>query len=154
MEHWNNSNIIFLSTEHRNMNINILNHYLHSSFQKPSDYFLMTSIYFPFVSDSLLAYFFESYLKSPLILLGEIPYGKDLLPKVQIKNEKGIFSPNGKYNFLFLTFMDEYDFRQIFSIHYPVDICYFYCVYFKVVILPSYYYSFDISIYPKRFCII
>ena len=147
MERWDNSNIIYIATEYRNMNIQILYRYLSSSFFKSSDYFIISSIYFPFLSESLLSYFIEYYKKKPLILIGNIPYGKNLIPKVKIRNGKGIFSEEGDYHFLYLTIIDEYNFKQIYSIDYPIDELYYRCHYFDVVILPNYYISYDINPY-------
>ena len=147
MERWDKSNIIYIPTEYRNMNIKILYRYLSSSFYKTSDYFLISSIYFPFLTESLLSYFLEDFKKKPLILVGKIPYGKHIIPKIKIRNGKAIFSKEGDYNFLYLTIMDEYDFKQIYSIDYPIDELYYHCNYFDVVILPSYYLSYDINPY-------
>lgn len=146
MERWDSSDIIYLSTEYRTMNVKILYHYIHSSFIKPTEHFLITSLYFPFFSDSLLSYFLENYKKNPLILVGDIPYGKKLIPKIKIKNGKGIFSKEGNYNFLYLTIMQEYTFKQIYSIDYSMNELYFHFIFFETILLPIYYSSYDI--YP------
>ena len=150
MERWENINISYLSTMYRNMNINILYHYIHSNLFLPAEHFMITSIYFPFFSDSLFSYFLENFNKNPSILVGNIPYGKNQIPKIKIKNEKGIFSNEGNYNFLFLTIMEEYTFKQIYSIYYPIEELYYHCIHFKTVILPTYYSSYEIYPYITK----
>lgn len=150
MERWEKTNILYLSTIYRDMNINIFYNYIQSTLFLPADHFMITSLYFPFFSDSLFSYFLENYNKNPSILIGNLPYGEKRIPRIKIKNEKGIFSNEGDYNFLFLTIMEEYTFKQIYSIYYPVDEFYYHCIHFKAIVLPTYYSSYEIYPYITR----
>jgi hypothetical protein len=138
MYRWEKSNITYISTIHRNMNVNILYRYSRSSYSNFCDYYLISSIYFPLISESLIYFFLKNFDKRPSILVGNVSYGENILPKVFIKNGKGIFSERGILNFLYLTIMDEYDFKQIFSIDYPIDELFFHCLYFNTIVLSNF----------------
>lgn len=145
MERWEKGDIYFIPTKYRNMDTRILYFYLNSAFHKSCDFYILTSIYFPFFSETTISYFLDKYKKNPLILIGNLPYGKNSFPKIMIKNEKGIFSENGVYNFLYFTILSEYEFKQIYSIYYPMDESYFNCIFFRTILLPDYYSSFDLN---------
>ena len=143
MERWD-KDIIYLSTSCRDMDHSIFYHYLNSDFKQVCNKYIITSLYFPLLSDCLLKDFIEKYKGDPQIMIGDfshsnISYGKLLLPKLFLREKKGVFHNNGNYNFMYLTIISDSDFKQIFSINTLYKVPYYHCIYFNTYILPNYY---------------
>ena len=95
MERWD-KDIIYLSTSCRDMDHSIFYHYLNSDFKQVCNKYIITSLYFPLLSDCLLKDFIEKYKGDPQIMIGDfsysnISYGKLLLPKLFLREKKAYF---------------------------------------------------------------
>lgn len=143
MERWD-KDIIYLSTKERDMDYSIIYYYLNSKYKQFGKEYIITSLYFPLLSEYILKDFIEKYKGNPQIMIGNfsnsnISYGKSILPKITIRENKGIFNENGEYNFMFLTIINSNDLNQLFSIKNNFKVPYYHCIYFNIYLLPIYY---------------
>lgn len=155
MERWE-KDILYLSTKERDMDHSIFYYYLRSEYKQVGNPYIITSLYFPLLSDCILKDFIETHKEKPQIMVGDfsnsnILYGKSVLPKIFTREKKGIFHKDGNLNFMYLTILTESDFKQIFSIKNLFKVPYYHCIYFNTYILPKYYSQYEsVPFYKKN----